>query len=263
MDLLDIRVREILGPAGLAGPILEGFFNNGQAGDVAASLTSEVAGSAGTVMGHAVLVVVLLFFLLASGDRFWGGVSHLCSAWMDRGEFMQLIQKAEKGLSTYFFTVAVINTGVSILVGLVMFVLGMPTPFLWGALAGLLNFVPYLGAMTGEVIVAIVALVTFDSVGYAFLAPALYFAIAAVEGNFVTPMILGKKFTFRPVVVILSMIFWGWLWGTAGLLLAFPMLMLFGILSDNISSLSAIGRFLRPEEEQPKANSLSENALLT
>jgi predicted PurR-regulated permease PerM len=122
--------------------------------------------------------------------------------------------------------------------------LGMPSPMLWGAMACLLNFIPYLGALTVIVTVTVVAAATFNSIGHALLVPFVYFVLATLEGNFVTPWIIGRRMTLNPVMIFIGLTFWGWLWGIAGVLLAVPMLVMFKIFCDHIEPLAPIGEFL-------------------
>jgi predicted PurR-regulated permease PerM len=149
---------------------------------------------------------------------------------------MKIVHNIESRLSSYLLTVGLINLGLGILVALGMYLIGMPSPLLWGAMAACLNFIPYLGALVGEIIVAMVALLSFDTVGQAFLAPLIYLAVAFVEGSFLTPMILGRKFTIKPVLIILFMIFFGWVWGFVGLFMAVPLLVLLCIMCETVPS---------------------------
>ncbi len=154
---------------------------------------------------------------------------------VDGGSVVKVIRHIESRLSKYLLTVAIINVCTGVVIGLGMAFIGLPNPALWGVVAGLLNFVPYLGALAGEIVVAMAALSSFESVGHALLAPLLYFMVSFIEGNFVTPMILGKRFTVNPVLIILSMMFWGWVWGTIGLFLAVPILVLATSLRESIA----------------------------
>lgn len=244
------RVRSFLRPIAAVGTAADDLVsttetNGKQLVSVTSSFSAEVLQHTRTLVANAILVVLLLFFLLLSGDRFWTGIWHLCSSWSDKAGFMQIVHTVEGKLSIYVLTVALINIGVGVLVGLGMFLIGLPNPFLWGALAACLNFVPYLGALVGEVIVGMVALLSFDTVAYALLAPAIYFCITFIEGNFITPMILGRQFTIKPVLIILFMIFFGWMWGVVGVFLAIPLLVLAGIMCETLPGLASFGKFLR------------------
>jgi predicted PurR-regulated permease PerM len=125
-----------------------------------------------------------------------------------------------------------------------MWLLGMPNPLLWGALAALFECVPYLGA-TGMIgILALAGLTTFDDVGHALLVPATFFAINVIQANLISPLILGHRLTLNPVAILLGLIFWWWLWGVPGAFIAVPLMATFKILCDHIEVLAPIGEFL-------------------
>ncbi len=201
------------------------------------SFSNQLFSSTQTLLGHGIIIIILLYFLLASGDGIWTVPAKWCSSKIDHTSFMDIIHNIEARLSNYLFTVTLINICVATLIGFAMFFLGLPNPVLWGVMAGLINFIPYVGPLIGEVVVGMVALFTFDDVGHALLAPLFYLCLTFVEGNFITPMILGRHFTISPLLIVLSMILWGWLWGIMGLFLAVPLLMLFTILMESISAL--------------------------
>jgi predicted PurR-regulated permease PerM len=125
-----------------------------------------------------------------------------------------------------------------------MYLIGMPNPVLWGVMAGFLVFLPYLGPLIGISIITIVAFLTFNSIGRILLAPAIYIALETLQGQIITPIVLGVRFALNPVAVFVWLIFWGWMWGIIGALLGFPMLAVFKILCDHIQPLAPIGDFL-------------------
>jgi predicted PurR-regulated permease PerM len=125
----------------------------------------------------------------------------------------------------------------------------MGDPVLWGALAFILNFVPILGPITGLGLMVLAGFMQFPTVGFALLPAGLYLLIHLIEGELVTPSILARRFTLNPVAVIISIIFWYWLWGVPGAVLAMPMLAITKILCDRIKPLMAFGHFLEGDEE--------------
>lgn len=125
-----------------------------------------------------------------------------------------------------------------------MAALDMPNPVLWGVMAGLLNFVPYLGAIVGTGVVALVAVLTFDDVGRVLIPPVSYLALTSLEGQFITPTILGRRLRLNPVVIFVWLVFWGWIWGVPGALVAVPMLAAFKIVCDRVENLRPVGDFL-------------------
>lgn len=190
------------------------------------------------------VMVILLYFLLGSGDLFLRKLIHVLPRFEDKKKAVSIARTIEDHVSRYLLTVALINACLGTAAGLAFWALGMPSPMLWGAMGALLNFIPYLGALTLIAIVTVVAASTFGSIGHALAAPAIYFALATLEGNFITPWIIGRRMTLNPVVVFIGLTFWGWLWGIAGILLAVPMLVMFKIFCDHIEPLAPIGEFL-------------------
>ena len=144
----------------------------------------------------------------------------------------------------YLLTISVINTGLGITIGLAIFLLKIPNPALWGTMAGLLNFIHLLGATIGITTVGLVAFSTFENLGHIILVPAAYFVIHAFESNFITPIVLGHRLTLNPVIVFFGLIFWAWIWGIPGALIAVPMMAIFKIICDHIEPLAPIGEFL-------------------
>lgn len=208
------------------------------------SLADTLVGGARDLVVGAVVMFILLYFLLASGDLFLRKLVRVLPRLTDRKKAVTIARKMESRISTYLFTISLINLGLGAAEAAAMWALGLPNPLLWGAMATLLNFIPYLGAMVGTAVVALVSLVTFDELGTALAPPLVYLAVTAFEGYVVTPTILGRRLTLNPVVVFVALIFWGWMWGIAGALLAVPMLATFKIFCDQIEPLTPLGEFL-------------------
>jgi predicted PurR-regulated permease PerM len=190
------------------------------------------------------ITLILLYFLLAYGHIFMKKLVELVQGRHEKNRVLEMAEEIENNISRYLFTVTVINTGLGIAIAGAMYIMGMPNPVLWGVMAGLANFIPYIGAIVGVGVVGIVALLSLESIGRALLVPAVYFLITATEGQIVTPMVLGRRFALNPIVIYLWLIFWGWMWGMIGVLLAVPMLTVFKIFCDHIRPLSRIGAFL-------------------
>jgi len=208
------------------------------------TLTGALLSRTQAFIGSAVVVLILLYFLLASGDFFLRKLIRVLPRLEDKRRAVEIARQTELHISTYLSTVALINTVLGIVVALAMWLVGMPNPALWGVLAGLLNFVPYLGPVVTAGVILIVSLLTFEELGRALVAPILYFAINFTEGSFVTPTVLGRRLTLNPVVVFVGLVFWGWLWGIPGALLAVPLLAVVKIFCDHIEPLSPLGEFL-------------------
>jgi predicted PurR-regulated permease PerM len=130
-----------------------------------------------------------------------------------------------------------------------MYAIGLPNALLWGVMAALLNFAPYVGALVGIGVVCLVALLTFDSLSPVLAAGITYLVLTTIEGQFVTPSLLGRSLTMNPVVIFLMVVLWGWMWGAVGLLIAVPLLVTFRVFCDYVEPLHPIGRFLERREE--------------
>src|SRR5439155_8095483 len=115
---------------------------------------------------------------------------------------------------------------------------------MWRALVALLNFVPYVGAFTGICCMLLGALLSFDSLGFALIFPAVYLVLAMLEGNFITPLVMGRSLTLNPVLVLLSLMFWGWMWGVVGVILAVPILAAFKIFCTHLKPMEPLAEFM-------------------
>ncbi len=190
------------------------------------------------------VTAILLFFLLAYGDHFLRKLVHVLPRLRDKKRAVEVARDIRRRISSYLFTFSLINLGLALAVGGAMALLGLPNPFLWGALAGVLNFVPYLGPLVTVSVISVVSVLTFDSIGRALPAPLVYLALNTVESTLVTPFLVGRMLTLNPLAIFLSLTFWGWLWGIPGALLAVPLLVVFKILCEQIEPLQPLGEFL-------------------
>ncbi|MGH7543652.1 MAG: AI-2E family transporter [Gemmatimonadota bacterium] len=208
------------------------------------TLTGVVLSQTQAFLAGAIVTIILLYFLLASGDLFLRKLVRVLPRLSDKKAAIEIARDMEDHISKYLVTVTLINVGLGVAVGGAMRLAGMPNPVLWGVAAAVTNFVPYLGPVVTLVMIALVSLLTFEDLGRALVAPALYLGLNALEGYLVTPMLLGRRLLLNPVVIFLGIIFWGWLWGVPGALLAVPIMATFKIFCDHIGPLSPIGEFL-------------------
>lgn len=206
-------------------------------------LSSTLSGTQ-EFIGNVIVVLILLYFLLASGDFFLRKMIKVIPRLSDKKRALKIANEMQHEISRYFLTVTIINACLGAAVGTSLYFIGMPAPFLWGATAFVLNFIPYLGALTGIVLTALVALISIDPFSHALLAPGAYLLIAILEGNFITPTVMGRRFTLNTVVIFAWLVFWGWLWGVPGALIAVPMLSMLKIFCDHIEKLHTLGEFL-------------------
>jgi predicted PurR-regulated permease PerM len=196
------------------------------------------------VAGGLFETVLVLFFLLLAGDTFLRRLVEILPRFSDKRQAVDIAQKIESDISIYLLTITIMNACVGIATALVMWLCGLGDPILWGAVAFVLNYVPILGPTFGVVTFILAGLLTIDSLWGALLPAGLYLCIHLIEGETVTPMLLARRFTLNPVLVILSLIFWYWMWGVPGAILAVPMLAITKIISDRIQTLAALGHFL-------------------
>lgn len=223
-------------------------------------IVSQAAGnllSAGTSL---TIVAVLSLFLLASGTLFYEKIIQSFATMSEKKRALRVVYDVEREISRYLFTVAAINAGLGAAIALGLWALGMPNPLVWGVAAALLNFLPYIGALTTIALVAVIALISFDTVSYALLAPAYVLVCSVVEGQFVTPMIVGRRLEINAVAIFIAIAFWSWLWGFVGALMAVPLLVVIKVFCDHFDGLAHVGNFLaaqqtasEEEEEEPAA----------
>jgi len=191
-----------------------------------------------------VVMVILLYFLLAYDGVFLAKITRSVPRLTDKKRAVSIVREIEMHISRYLLTITLINIGLGTAVGITVYFLGLPNPALWGLLVAALNYVPYLGALTGMICMTLGALLTFDSLSYAMVFPASYLILAGIEGNFITPLILGRSLTLNPIVILVALTFWGWMWGIAGMILAVPILVTFKIFCDHIEPMTPVAEFL-------------------
>ncbi|MCA9027737.1 MAG: AI-2E family transporter [Planctomycetaceae bacterium] len=198
----------------------------------------------GGLLAEIFLMLVLTYFLLASGDVLINNVLRILPSRKEKRTTVELVHTVERGISSYLLTVTAINVCLGIAEAIAMWLLGVPNPILWGAMATLLNFVPFLGALVGTGVILLVSILSFDSIFYAFLPATIYWCLTAIEGNFITPHIIGRSMSLNPIMVFLSLSVWGWMWGVGGALLAVPILAVLKVSFDQFERTKAIGTLL-------------------
>lgn len=190
------------------------------------SLISALVSSSWQFTAGLGLCIVLTYFFLAKGETLLARLA-LWTASRRPPEFAaesDRIREVEAAISRYLLTVSCINTTLGATLASLFWLIGLPNPILWGVMAAILNFLPYLGGILGATVVLFVSLFSFESTQYALVAPAIYLLATAIEGNLITPGILGRSMSLNPLIVILSLTYWTWLWGVPGAVLAVPLL---------------------------------------
>ncbi|PIV32079.1 MAG: AI-2E family transporter, partial [Lysobacterales bacterium CG02_land_8_20_14_3_00_62_12] len=152
--------------------------------------------------------------------------------------------KVLRNLRKLFLRDALINLALGTSVALAMLLLGVPNPVLWGVMVGVFNFVPYLGDIASFSILSLVGLLCFDDLWRSLLVPGVFCLLTAAEGYLITPLLIGRRQRLNPVVIVLSVLFWGWMWGVLGALLAVPILIAIKTLCDRVETLRVLADFL-------------------
>ena len=197
--------------------------------------------SAGGAIGAALILTV---FMLASGDFYHRRIVEAMPRLRDKKQALTIIRDVERQISRYLGSIFLINTILGVAVGVAMWLLGMPLAVVWGLLAFLLNFIPYVGNVLNLVLIAAVSLVTFPTLGQAALPPLALLVLSLIESNVVTPIVIGRRLELNTVSQLVMVAFWTWLWGVPGAILAVPFLVVVKAVCDNVESLQTLGSFL-------------------
>jgi predicted PurR-regulated permease PerM len=192
--------------------------------DPGADGLSRRAGPLLAVLASVGTTTILVYLFLVFGELLFRRIVSIAPTLSDKRNTVQIVRSIQTDVSRYVGTVTLINLGLGCATAGTLYLLGVENPLMWGLLAALLNFAPYVGPLVGALILAAVGLLQFDTPTAALLPALTYLGLNLVESQLVTPMVLGRSFSLNPVVILVWLLFWGWLWGVAGLLLAMPML---------------------------------------
>jgi predicted PurR-regulated permease PerM len=215
-----------------------------QAGGHSFNIMTAVFSGTATVAAGLFTTLIVLFYLLISGETFLRRFVEILPSFAEKRQAVELTLHIERNISAYLITVTLINGIVGVLTLCVMWACGVANPLLWGFTAFVLNFVPILGPMVGIVLFLMASVLSLGVTWWALLPVGLYFVVHIVEGELVTPMLMARRFTINPVAVILALLFWYWMWGVPGAILAVPMLAITKIVCDDLRPLRAFGHFL-------------------
>ena len=207
------------------------------------TLLEAIFGGAKRVLAGTLIVLVLSYFFLASGDQFMRKLPRVLPR--EHAErILVIVGETESQISRYLLAVTVINLAVGGVTAGIMAGLGMPTPLLLGLGAAALNFIPYFGPAVMAALLSMIALTSFDQPVRALIAPLLYLSVHALETNFITPHLLGRQLPLNPLAIFLGFLFWWWIWGIPGAALAVPIMVTLKIVADRTECLSGVGEFL-------------------
>ncbi|UTA47741.1 AI-2E family transporter [Simiduia sp. 21SJ11W-1] len=209
------------------------------------SLLQSLASATPTVLTQILVTLFLAYFFMVYGQQLLLNWVQIKNSFSDKRRAVELIHAMQADLSTYISTITLINIALGLTVGCVFYMLGVEDPFLWGALAGALNFAPYLGPMLSATAFSLVAYLQFQSLQFALLIPAVYLCINLLESQFVTPTLLGRTLDLNPLVVFLWLVVWGWLWGGFGMLVGVPLLVCVSIYLEQTGAIGPWYRLLK------------------
>lgn len=208
------------------------------------SLMARAAASFAQAMTTVVVALVVCVFVLATPRPFLTLATLPFRDFPAKRQAARIWHSVEREVAHYLLVISVINGALGVVVGAALWLVGMPVPTVWGVAAALLNYMPFVGPSIGAVAMLAVAIVSFDSMLYALVPPAVYVGINFVEANFVTPSFVGNRMKLPPLAIVLSLVFWGWLWGFIGLLISVPALVVLKVVADKVPSLGLARRLL-------------------
>jgi predicted PurR-regulated permease PerM len=250
---IESRIRDLKRPVQTMSQATQQVENITKAAGVPATakvqVTTETLGQrmlsrATELVADAVVMFILLYFLLASGDMFLRKLIKVLPSLGDKKRAVEIARQIETEISTYLVTITLINVALGLAVWGLLALVGVPNPLLWGVLATFANYIPLLGPLVMISVLTMVGLLTFPDFPHALMPPGAFLGLHFLESYLLTPTILGRRLTLNPVVIFLGLIFWGWLWGIAGALLAVPIMMVLKIFCEHSEPLAPIGEFL-------------------
>jgi len=211
---------------------------------------SGLSGLLSTGIGHVAstiaAVIGLLYLFLVSGDTFLRKLVLVTPSLKDKKRAVEIVRNIETDISFYLLMVASINIAIGFIVMAMTGVLGISDPFLWGTLAAVLSFAPYVGEFAIVILLSLAGILTFDNLVQAFVAPAVYFVLMTICWQGVVPFVVGRRMTLSPVAVFIAIIVLGWMWGVIGALVAVPVLASLKIICERIGPLHPVAKFLSP-----------------
>jgi predicted PurR-regulated permease PerM len=190
------------------------------------SLLELAATSAPTAIIQVFFGVLVVFFFLAGWSRTRRKTITSRQSFGGAMATARVIQDVVDDVSAYLGTITLINVVLGAIVGTALWMVGMPYPAMWGGIAALLNYVPYFGPIVAALLLAVGGLMTFNDFWVAMIPAAIMIGCHLLEANVVTPLIVGHRLTINPVLILISLSFWSWVWGTPGALLAVPLLII-------------------------------------
>ena len=211
-------------------------------------ISSVIAGMAPSLLSQMGFSILLLFFLISSGDMFIRKTLQSIGRFSDKRRAVRVLHDIEDKLGRYLGGITVINAGLGVCISVAMFAWGLPSFLMIGAVAFLFNFIPFVGAIAGSTIAAALAFVTLDGIWPAVGVWATYMTLTSMEAQLVTPLLISRHMKLNTTVVFLSVAFFAWIWSIMGMIVALPILTVVKIACDEIDGLSAVARFLGQDQ---------------
>ena len=223
-----------------ANPAPDGLHQPTKVEVTSAGLFSKLSGTTIGFLGAVSTVVFLTFFLLAAGERFSEKLGDIMPE-RYRRQMIDGLRDMQAQMSRYLSTSALIRIGLGVATWALLKVVGLPSPALFGVVAGILNFIPYLGSLATLVIIAVASLVSFDTTQPAMIAIGGFLVLSILEGNVVTPLLLGHRLPLNAVAIFVGLLFWSWVWGVTGAVLAVPLTVMVKVIADRVALLEPLG----------------------
>jgi predicted PurR-regulated permease PerM len=198
-----------------------------------------------------VTIVITMMFLLTGGPPMLARMTAALGSDLQSSHMLKVINAVRSEVGRYYGSIALINIGLGLATTGVTMALGMPSPLLWGAVAAMFNFVPYVGSATTLLLLTLVAFVSFDSVGRVLGVAGGYLALTTIEGQIVQPLVVGRRLELHPMFVFLALWFGGWFWGIAGIVIAIPTLVSIKVVAEHARGGKQLQEFMSPNELHP------------
>lgn len=227
------------------------------------SMLDLIATSAPHALIQMFFALLVIFFFLSRWTRMRKQTITTRASFDGAMTTARAIQQVVDATSTYLGTITMVNVLVGLLLAFILYLLDMPTPLMWGGIVAVLNYIPYLGPIASTLLLALGGLMAFVDPWYAMLPPLTFAAIHLVEANFLTPLLVGRRLTINPLLILVALSFWAWVWGTTGALLAVPLLIILKTILDAAGKPDIAGFLfeegtlttpLHDDEEEPRAS---------
>jgi len=245
-------LRKNVGDMGAKGRATPAAASPAPAGESAPMLIVDTGGAAAPGI---LTVIIVTLFLLTGGPPMMARMVAAFAYDLKSSYVHNIIEKVREEVGHLYRTTTLINVGLGLVTGVAMWAWDMPTPYLWGAMAALLNYIPYAGPGTTLLLITVVAIVSFDTLGHVLGVAGSYVVIALIEGQIAQPLLVGRRMAVNPLLIFLALWFGGLFWGIAGIVLATPTLVALKVIAENTNGGKAMMEFLGPNDQSPDRDS--------